>query len=432
MPLVALALLACSPPDTSGQGDPSDDLGDDTAADSGADSGADSAEDTGDDSGEETGDDTAQELAEWTVLVYLDADNDLEYYAFHDLNEMESGGSGGGVNVLVQVDRAEGHSDAWGDWTDTRRYEVVGDDDTSRASSVLVEELGEADMGDPATLAEFLAWGAAYRPARNYAVFLWNHGDGWKAAPPPPSIASDDESGNWISIAEGELTAGLQGFVDANGPITLLGFDACYMGSWEVAHSLRHQARYMVASEAWVGGEGVFYGPMLQDMRAGVAAPDIARNMAAISVQEGGEFTFSAVDLAGMDTLAAAVDALAGWGLQSPEHSEALLGLRDQARGADVTWGLWYLDLRDLAVQAEAAGAAGGAEVLDAMDASVLATHGNRPFEWAGGLSIFSDFSSFAMVNAYGNGAGATWSQATRWDEWLRERYAAEQASSAR
>ena len=43
--------------------------------------------------------------AEWTVMVYLDADNNLESAGIDDINEMEIVGSTTEVNVVVQVDR---------------------------------------------------------------------------------------------------------------------------------------------------------------------------------------------------------------------------------------------------------------------------------------------------------------------------------------
>ncbi|HNH49348.1 MAG TPA: clostripain-related cysteine peptidase, partial [Myxococcota bacterium] len=160
----------------------------------------------------------------WTVLVYMDGDNDLESYVMHDLNELEEGGEGSGVRVLVQADRIEGYADNGGDWTGTRRYEIVGDQGNTMVSP-LVEDMGELDMGDPQTLGDFLSWAREYAPAEHYALFLWNHGDSWTAR--ANLIASDDTSGSWMSIAEGDLTAGLQAHVAEAGPFDLIGFDAC-------------------------------------------------------------------------------------------------------------------------------------------------------------------------------------------------------------
>ena len=120
------------------------------------------------------------DLADWTVLVYLDADNNLELPGLRDLNEMEAAGRADGVNVLVQIDRALDESDADGDWSETRRYLVTADKDPDQVISEQVASLNEVNMGDPQVLADFLAWGINNYPANHYALILWDHGAGWK------------------------------------------------------------------------------------------------------------------------------------------------------------------------------------------------------------------------------------------------------------
>lgn len=64
----------------------------------------------------------AQDTANWTILHYTDVDNSLEVAAFNDYYEMQIAGSGNGVNIVTQFDRAEGYESRFGDWTDTRRF----------------------------------------------------------------------------------------------------------------------------------------------------------------------------------------------------------------------------------------------------------------------------------------------------------------------
>ncbi len=366
---------------------------------------------------QESTDDSGAPAHTWTVLVYMDGDNDLESYVMHDLNELEQGGEGGGVRVLVQADRIEGYADNGGDWTGTRRFEIVGDQSNSMVSPV-VEDLGELDMGDPQTLADFLSWARAYAPAEHYALFLWNHGDSWTAR--ADMIASDDTSGSWMSIAEGDLTAGLQAHVAEAGPIDLIGFDACYMASWEVAHSLKDQGRILLASEAWVGGEGVFYAPFLKGLRANPSGDvgEMAVAAAALSVAEGGERTFSAIDLTKIEAVSEAVDALAGWGLGSAETTDLLNQARRRAEGADPDWPKWYLDLGSLADSA-AEGAppeASGATLRAELDAAVLGRFGDETWAWTSGLSIMGDVHDRESLVLYQQGS---WSKEGRWDDFL-------------
>ncbi len=121
-----------------------------------------------------------QRTADWTVLVYMSADNDLERYFAGDLNEMERVGSTEAINVVVQVDRAEGFDAREGDWTEARRLFVRRDASIFTLSSEVVAALGEVNMGDAATLQDFVTWAIQTYPARRYALIFWNHGAGWQ------------------------------------------------------------------------------------------------------------------------------------------------------------------------------------------------------------------------------------------------------------
>src|SRR5688572_24561175 len=98
-------------------------------------------------------------LPEWTIMVYADADDDvLEQDIWFDVNEMELVGSTPQMNVVVQMDRADGSFRGDGDWTDTRRLYITQDNDLDFIASPVVGNIGEADMGDPQTLVEFITW----------------------------------------------------------------------------------------------------------------------------------------------------------------------------------------------------------------------------------------------------------------------------------
>lgn len=117
----------------------------------------------------------------WTFMVYMDADGDLETYGILNMNQMEVVGSGAHVNIVAQLDRAPGFDATNGDWTETRRYLVLRDEDMQTIHSTVVESLGEVDMGRPEPLREFIAWAASRYPAERYALVVWNHGSGWRS-----------------------------------------------------------------------------------------------------------------------------------------------------------------------------------------------------------------------------------------------------------
>lgn len=362
--------------------------------------------------------DASNEDGAWTLLVYMDGDNSLEGYVAHDLDELEAGVAAAGrddVRVLVQADRIDGWADDDGDWTGTRRYRIGAERVPGEVDSPW-EDAGELDMGDPGTLADFLAWGTAEAPAERVALVLWNHGYAWSmTTPPPPSIAGDDTSGTELSIAEGDLRAGLEAHVAAHGPLDLVAFDACYMSSWEVAHSLRDQAEVLVGSEAWVGGEGLRYVPMLATLGAApdTSASTIGDQMARDAVLAG-EMTFSAVDLSAMDTLASAVDAFAR--VSTPAQLRAWQRF---GRTVEPAWAAAFLDLGALAMMASRQGVAEATDLQAATDAAVLGAYGDDAHAWSSGLTIFGATSVPDYLSLYATGAGATWAEATAWDELL-------------
>lgn len=70
--------------------------------------------------------------ANWTFMVYMDGDCDLEESAIDDMNEMEMVGSTGEVNIIALLDRIPGYDDSNGDWVTTKLFEVTEDQNSDR------------------------------------------------------------------------------------------------------------------------------------------------------------------------------------------------------------------------------------------------------------------------------------------------------------
>lgn len=197
---------------------------------------------------------------EWTILVYIAGDNDLETFAVRDLNEMESIELPAEINVIVQIDRIPGYDTSNGDWTDTRRYLVNHDTNPNLISSTLLENLGELNMGDPVTLTDFLLYGIENYEANNYAVILWDHGGGIAGA------CWDESSSNDFLNLE-EIESSLQTIRSGQDlKIDILGFDACLMATFEVAYQYQDYANILVASEDIEPGDGWPYDLIMRDL----------------------------------------------------------------------------------------------------------------------------------------------------------------------
>ncbi|HEX5749526.1 MAG TPA: clostripain-related cysteine peptidase, partial [Archangium sp.] len=109
----------------------------------------------------------APQKKQWTVMVWMAGDNNLEDAALDDLQELKQVGSTDDVDILVQLDRM-------GD-QQTRRYHVRKG---TTADQDIVEEIGETNTGDPQCAIDFFTWGIQRSPANHYLTVLWNHGSG--------------------------------------------------------------------------------------------------------------------------------------------------------------------------------------------------------------------------------------------------------------
>lgn len=194
-----------------------------------------------------------QTVAEWTVMVHVAADNNLELAGLADMNEMEAVGSSPSVNILVQIDRSADYVTLDGDWTEARRYYIQQDDNPQAITSPVVQNLGEVDSGNAETIADFVTWGITTYPARKYMVVLWDHGGAWT------SHSSDEDSGNDVTLPD--TVAALQRVVTETGigQFEVLGFDMCLMSQLEVYQAIAPFARYAIGSEENEPGAGWFY-----------------------------------------------------------------------------------------------------------------------------------------------------------------------------
>jgi len=362
----------------------------------------------------------------WTILVFMNADNDLERYGVDDLNEMEQIGSTDEVAIVVQMDRTPGFSSSNGDWTDTRRYLVVKDEEIETITSPVLESMGEIDMGDPQTVREFIAWGQANYPAQHYLVDLWDHGSGWRSRQRRPEVTRgvsfDDTSNTYLDTTD--LPAALQA---AEKP-DLVVFDSSLMQMLEVAYEIRTMVDIIVGSEESPPGEGYPYhewlGPLVEN--PALTPTELAQLIVNRTVEVVGQrydVTQSALAASKLDDLAAALDEYAATLLAfEPTDPQAFARARNAAQSYG---GLSYQTYKDLLSYADevaretgsAALAAAARTLKAALNRALLAeAHQGSSVNRSHGLSIYvpppEDYSP-----RYDDLALA---QATRWDEWLK------------
>lgn len=380
-------------------------------------------------------------LAEWTVMVYLDADNNLEASGLIDFNEMEAAGESGKVNVLVQIDRAVGETAADEDWTGVRRYRIRADKDPIAVGSELVATLGELNMGDPRVLADFIAWGIRSYPANRYTLILWDHGAGWNG------IAFDEETADSgddarITLADLDLalTQGLQeGGLDR---LDLVAFDACLMGQLDVFQTLQPHARYAVGSEELTPGQGWDYEAVLRQWVAdpGRDGRQLASQMASdfvtyYSQTEPEDFvTMAAVDLAQVPRVSYALEQLAAVLMDDPAFVVSAVG--DARSGAEAYARVYAdeferyaaIDLHHFAsILAQRTPnewvAAAAEDVMRAIESAVIANEHGAGFKNSGGMAVYFPRTAEFYASSY---AQVTTNQT--WNAFLNSYHAAGQA----
>jgi hypothetical protein len=203
-------------------------------------------------------------LADWTVMVYISGDNNLDSAAWNDLGEMEDVGSTDQVKIVVQLDAYEPYSCAG-----TYRYYVTG---VAQGTSYpeypadIVDVLSEQDMADPSVLADFVNWATTKYPADHYLLVFWDHGGGWRAeAVINRGVMWDDTSGTHMDMED------LADSLDLiNEHIDIVGFDACLMQMIEVAYQIESWGKdvpdYMVGSEDSEWNDGWPYDDILNHL----------------------------------------------------------------------------------------------------------------------------------------------------------------------
>jgi len=367
----------------------------------------------------------------WTFMVYLDGDNNLEDAAIADFQEMAVAGSTGDVNIFVQMDRIRGYDESFDNWTGCKRYLVTYNLTPTVANAL--QDLGEVNMGDPNVLIDFVIWGMQNYPASNYAVVLWDHGSGWKSrAQTSKGVCYDDTDFDYLTTAEVEQA--LATVESTTGvKIDVVGFDACLMSMIEVACQIGDHADVMVGSEEVEPWEGWPYGDILLNLTSNPAvtsdelATVIVTDYASSLPYE--DVTQSATNLglvthSRVDDLAAATSNFAQ---ELVSELDTYIGVIAQARNqteqyADPT----YVDLyhfaelvHDLVSDPNIQNAA--QQVMNTLTDTVIAEGHRSEHPNSHGLSIYFPRSMAAYDMAYG---GLKFAKNTSWDEFLWGYYA--------
>ncbi len=221
------------------------------------------------DPAEDADEETAAELAKWTVMVYLVADNNLDEYTETDLLELEVGGSSEDVNVLILMDKL---------------YEPAVLMTIDGHERVVLEELEELNMGDQATMEWFLGYSAENMPAEHMLLFFWDHGSGVHGVACDETMPDGTISEDWLSHQE--LIGALDGY-----HMDIMAADECSIGQMETMYEYFASdvdMDYWVSSENYIGWRGFSYDEILLRLNADPGMDE--RTLSLIIVEEFTEY----------------------------------------------------------------------------------------------------------------------------------------------
>ena len=210
--------------------------------------------------------------------------------------------------------------------------------------------------------------------------------------------------------------------------LDLIGFDADYMGTWELAVTSQPYADFLVASAEYVNEEGWSYEDFLPELvnASEIGSPWTPQQLGTAIVQAYYDasiynYTLGLFDLTQLQAVTEAVDTLALAMLDNPSQYSNF----DTAR--DYSQGYYDADLIDLADFADNIGNISGldAAVLSAaqdlqlaLQATVIIALGqNAGYLGYHGLSIY--YPAYTSPSLNYSSPDALWSTQTHWDEFL-------------
>jgi len=239
-------------------------------------------------------------IAGWTLMIYMVADNNLDAWAYENLELMQSVQLTDDVNVVVLWDGYD---------LPAYLYKVVYGGRELVTSFPLNGE--EVNMGDSDTLEAFVDFVTRKFKAQHYLLDLWDHGNDFSGS------CYDEHPVDHLT--HDEVVAGLEGH-----HIDIVAYDACLEAMVEVAYeynALGMEADYLVASENYIALYGYPYDVILDSVTqnpdmsalefAVLIADEFARYYEPRAHFDGGVMgTLSVIDLSTVDEAVAELSQL--------------------------------------------------------------------------------------------------------------------------
>jgi len=174
---------------------------------------------------------------EWTVLIYMNGNNDLSQQASAKLNyQLKEIDKSDNLIIAVHFSALRSKGLTHPNAIKSTRYEV------GKNKLTKLQEMGPLNMSDPATFSDFVKWGMEKYPAKHYLVIIQTHGGAWHGGV-PDDVFKDRMDLPKIDKAFTKIEE------EAGKKPDIVAFDMCLMSNMEAAHQMRNHADIMIGSQ---------------------------------------------------------------------------------------------------------------------------------------------------------------------------------------
>jgi len=233
---------------------------------------------------------------DWTVMVYINADNLLANFAIESLKQLRDAASKNAVVIAEFADNQQ---------PDARIYRFDGSKKGSlsikdnEVKNAPLETIHNVDMTRQDTLTEFIDYACDVSRTSHYCLILWGHGIellldeerrfGGSADNEEPAGTNGKSVRRYLSIANlkralqcTKLANGLKDHPKTDKTLDIIGMDACSMSMVEVGTELHGSVDFMVASQDDVPDASFPYAKILSKLRERDIGSDVRKVCQAI------------------------------------------------------------------------------------------------------------------------------------------------------
>ena len=186
------------------------------------------------------------ETKEKTVLIYMVANNNLSSNATSNIDDLKAGYIPEDGNLIVYLH-------------DTKNIPILLQLHKGTEGRIIQDTVYRfpiRNSAEPETLKSVMAVTKTMFPAKEYGMFLWSHGTGWR----PDGYYSTKSFGS-----EDGVEMDIKDLVNALPyKLSFVVFDACLMGSIEVAYQMKDSVEYVVSSPTEILSDGFPYGRIME------------------------------------------------------------------------------------------------------------------------------------------------------------------------